>query len=164
MKQWGVETSINRSILINCFFGKCPFPVQHGHHHERSINVLSILTTFLNFEFLWEFLWSFLQWSTWDLLESIVQLMWCTPLAGTPSPHFKWRLPPCSLCVFCTLSWTCARSLSSRSHLKLRSMPLPLWLIRNFVLSPILKFAASGSMGQQSSWSSSQLCPLSLTA
>jgi hypothetical protein len=33
--------------LINCFVGKCPFPVINGHHHERSINVLSILRTFL---------------------------------------------------------------------------------------------------------------------
>ena len=33
------------SILINCLVGKCPFPAPNGHHHERDINVFSILST-----------------------------------------------------------------------------------------------------------------------
>jgi hypothetical protein len=37
-----VETSINRSILIYCLVGKCPLPALNGHHHKRSINVLSV--------------------------------------------------------------------------------------------------------------------------
>jgi hypothetical protein len=40
------ETGINRSILINCQAGKCPFPGPNGHHHERSINIFSVLVHF----------------------------------------------------------------------------------------------------------------------
>ncbi len=54
-EHWGVETGINLSILINCFVGKCLFPVINGHHRERSINVLSILRTFRNFWKIWGF-------------------------------------------------------------------------------------------------------------
>ncbi len=31
------ETSINRSILINCLAGKYPFPDINGHNHDRSM-------------------------------------------------------------------------------------------------------------------------------
>jgi|LakMenEpi03Aug12_release.lakeMendotaPanAssembly.Ray.scaffolds.fasta_scaffold1232856_1 hypothetical protein len=41
MKQSKVETGINRSILINCLVGNCPFPALNGHHHERRIKVFS---------------------------------------------------------------------------------------------------------------------------
>jgi hypothetical protein len=33
---------INRSILINCLVGKCPFPAPNGHHQERSRTVPTI--------------------------------------------------------------------------------------------------------------------------
>jgi hypothetical protein len=46
MKQSLVETGINRSILINCVVGKCPFPAPNGHYHERSINGFRVLSTF----------------------------------------------------------------------------------------------------------------------
>jgi hypothetical protein len=45
-KEKWVETSINRSISINCLVGKCPFSAPNGHHHERCINVFSVLSTF----------------------------------------------------------------------------------------------------------------------
>ncbi len=47
-KQRGVETSINRSIVINCLAGKCHFrgPIYFRHHHEGSINVFSVFGTF----------------------------------------------------------------------------------------------------------------------
>jgi hypothetical protein len=37
----GVESGINRSTLINCLVGKCPFSALKGHHHERSIKHLA---------------------------------------------------------------------------------------------------------------------------
>ncbi len=46
MKMKGVETVINRSVLISCLAGKCLFPAHNGHHHERSINVFNVLVHF----------------------------------------------------------------------------------------------------------------------
>jgi hypothetical protein len=48
MKLRWVETDINRSIFINCLVAKCPFPAPNGHHHERSMNVFSVLSTFFH--------------------------------------------------------------------------------------------------------------------
>jgi hypothetical protein len=60
-----VETSINRSILINCLVGKCPFPDPNEHHHERSIHVFSGLGTATNSNVfsnnLWESPWLVMQ-------------------------------------------------------------------------------------------------------
>ncbi len=36
-----MESGINRSALINCLVGKCPFSALKGHHHERSIKRLA---------------------------------------------------------------------------------------------------------------------------
>ncbi len=41
----GTETDINRSIFKNCLVGKCPFQAPNGHHHEKSINVFSVLSS-----------------------------------------------------------------------------------------------------------------------
>ncbi len=37
----GVESGINRSILISWFVGKCSFSALKGHYHERSIKRLA---------------------------------------------------------------------------------------------------------------------------
>ncbi len=36
-----MESGINRSTLINCLVGKCPFSAPKGHHHERSTKRLA---------------------------------------------------------------------------------------------------------------------------
>jgi hypothetical protein len=36
-QEGGVESGINRSILISWFVGKCSFSALKGHYHERSI-------------------------------------------------------------------------------------------------------------------------------
>ena len=42
-----VKIGINRSIMMSSLAGKFPLLCPKGHHHERSINVLSGITTFL---------------------------------------------------------------------------------------------------------------------
>jgi hypothetical protein len=37
---------INRSILINCLVGKCPFPALNGHHHKRILNSVGAPTLY----------------------------------------------------------------------------------------------------------------------
>jgi hypothetical protein len=48
-----MKTAVGRKLVsIDPFdelpfrFGKCPFPALNGHHHERSTNILSDLSTF----------------------------------------------------------------------------------------------------------------------
>ncbi len=41
-----VKIGINRSIMMFSLAGKCPIFCPKGHHHERSINVLSDCNTF----------------------------------------------------------------------------------------------------------------------
>jgi hypothetical protein len=43
----GVKIGINRFLLMYSPAGKCPLPCPKGHHHERSINVISGFSTFL---------------------------------------------------------------------------------------------------------------------
>jgi hypothetical protein len=43
---WWVKISFNRSIMMSSLAGKCPLLCPKGHHHERSINVLSGIITF----------------------------------------------------------------------------------------------------------------------
>jgi hypothetical protein len=41
-----MKAEVGRPILINCLVCRCPFQSVNGHHHERRINVLSILSTY----------------------------------------------------------------------------------------------------------------------
>ncbi len=46
MEEVKTKSGISGSILINCLAGKCHFPAKDEHLHERSINVLSVFSTF----------------------------------------------------------------------------------------------------------------------
>ncbi len=41
-----MKIGINRFIMLNSLTGKSPFPTPNEHHHERSINVFSVFSTF----------------------------------------------------------------------------------------------------------------------
>ena len=44
----GVESVINRQIILNCLVGRFPFFILKGHHHERSIKLSSASLQQLN--------------------------------------------------------------------------------------------------------------------
>jgi hypothetical protein len=41
-----VKIGISQSILMYSFAGNCPLQCPNGHHHERSIYVFSVCSTF----------------------------------------------------------------------------------------------------------------------
>jgi hypothetical protein len=45
----GVKIGINRFTMMYSPAGTCPLPCPKGHHHERSINVISGFSTFLRY-------------------------------------------------------------------------------------------------------------------
>ncbi len=72
-----VETGINRSVLIICLVGRCPFPALKGHHHDRIINVLSVFSIYRFFSAAANF----------RQLKNRILEFWCTHARYTLCAH-----------------------------------------------------------------------------